>query len=380
LGNRISQRGKPKVLHLLTSLGAGGAETNLLALCRHFDRSKFHHAVAFGGGGALEEEFVGQGVELVPLSVRPLCLRSVFELSKMVARVSAFAPTIVHSHLDLPNVVGLVARRRLGCKLVLHFHNVGIIPRSELPGRSRIHLLWNGIARFYRQCDRAIAICTYELPYLRRVGIPDDRIVLIPNGLTLDDSPESSPSQDKRFSFACVARFFPAKDHGVLVDAFAKVVSAHPEATLALVGDGPLRGAIEERVRRRGLEKNVLFLGLRRDVATVLSMSRAFVLASCYELSPITILEAMNAGLPVVASDVGGVSDTVVDGETGLLVRPRSVDALAEALLRLVNEPDLANEMGWKGRARLVRRFSNADLAKRIESVYEVLLDRGHRQ
>ena len=105
-----------RVLHLLTSPYTGGAETNLLALLRHFDRDRFEHAVAFGGSGQLEAEFERLGVTLIRLSRRPLCIKSVVEIPKMVRQIREYGPEIIHSHLDLPNVLGLVAKRLLGLR------------------------------------------------------------------------------------------------------------------------------------------------------------------------------------------------------------------------------------------------------------------------
>lgn len=159
-----------RVLHLLTSLNPGGAETNLLSLVGHFDHKKYDHAVAYGGGGTLIAEFSETNVKLIQISETPLSVRDLFNLPSILKKILAYAPDIIHSHLDLANVLGLIAKHRLGCRLILHFHGLGIIPRRVLPGRSKTHILWNYVARFYRYCDVAIAICDYQLSYLSGLG------------------------------------------------------------------------------------------------------------------------------------------------------------------------------------------------------------------
>lgn len=366
--------GRIRILHLLTTPYAGGAETNLLALLNHFDRNRFEHAVAFGGNGPLAAEFEQAGVPLIRLSERPLCMRSVLEIPAMVRRIRAYGPDVIHSHLDLPNLVALAVKRALGCKLVLHFHGLAIIPRSNLPGRDSKHLFWNVMARFYRYCDKAIAICTFELPFLEKLGMRREQIALIPNGISLEGKQPAKATPDGHYRFVNVGRFFPQKDHALLVRAFAEVSRKLPQARLLLIGDGPLRPEVERQVQEMGLGEKVGFLGIRRDIPDILARCDCFVLNSRWELHPITILEAMRAELPVIASDVGGVADTVADGVTGLLVRFGDQCGLTEAMFALAMEPARGVAMGMAGEKRVAEHFSNALVVRKIESVYEDVL------
>jgi len=363
-----------KVLHLLTSLAPGGAETNLLALLRHFDHERFEHAIGFGGGGALEAEFARTGVPLLRLWPRPLSASLLLALPKMVQRIEAYAPDLIHAHLDLPSLLGLAAKYRLGCRLVLHFHGFGIIPQKELPGRGMKYWFWGLLYRTFRHCDRAIAICSYQIPFLHKLGMPAEKVVLIPNGITLEDTPKTTSQKRDGYQFVNVARFFPQKDHDLLVRAFHRVSRELPQARLALVGDGPLRPAVEQQADTLGLRDQTTFMGVRRDVPEILAASHCFVLSSRWELHPVTILEAMRAGLPVIATEVGGVPDTVVDGVSGFLVQPGDEAGLARAMLTLATHPERGKAMGENGLRLAQERFSNALVAKRIEAEYLAVL------
>lgn len=359
-----------RVLHLLTAPFAGGAETNLLGLLQYFDRDRFEHAVAFGGEGPLLEEFERAGVVVIRLSEQPLRLKSIFEIPAMVKRIGEYAPDIIHSHLDLANVLGLVAKRQLGCKLVLHFHGLAIIPLNRLPSRSYQHILWNLLANLYRYCDRGISICTFQHPFLSKLGMGTDQVALIPNGISLDVTLPSRALDANVYRFLNVGRFFPQKDHALLIRTFAEVSQRLPQVRLTLVGDGPLRPDVERQVQEMGLRDKVEFLGIRRDIPEILAASDCFVLNSRWELHPITILEAMRAGLPVIASDVGGVADTVVDGNTGLLIQPGDQAGLIKAMLAMAEEQERGVAMGQQGAIRVAEQFSNALVARKIESVY----------
>jgi glycosyltransferase involved in cell wall biosynthesis len=152
-----------------------------------------------------------------------------------------------------------------------------------------------------------------------------------------------------------VGRLKPPKDCLTLVRALAALPSGSFEALI--VGDGPDRGALEAEIRRLGLAERVRLAGERRDVPALLAASDVFVLSSASEGLPVSVLEAMAAELPVVASAVGGMHELVVNGETGLLVPPGDVDELAAALGRLIADRDLRRRFGTAGRARAEALF-----------------------
>jgi glycosyltransferase involved in cell wall biosynthesis len=367
--------GRVRILHLLSSLAPGGAETNLLALLPHFDGTRYEHAVAFGGGGELEKDFLKAGFRLVRLSQKPISLRSVLETPGILKVIKGYSPDIIHSHLDGPNIMGLIAKWALKCKLVLHFHGLGIIPRQLLPGRGLTQDLFNSIAHAYRYCDHAIALCAFQLPFLKKIGINSGKIALIPNGINLNGGLRiEKQTKDIYYRFVNVARFFPEKNHNLLLRVFYEVVREVSRARLILAGDGPLRPSIEKQAKALGIDDKVSFLGVRNDVPQILVDCDCFVLPSLWELHPITILEAMRAGLPVIASNVGGVADTVTDGVSGFLVKAGDEQGLTRAMLHLASEPELGRKMGAEGLHTVKEKFSNAVVTQKIESVYRTVL------
>lgn len=184
---------------------------------------------------------------------------------------------------------------------------------------------------------------------VRRRAVSAHRIRVIPNGVRVGDFAPSLAAcravrselgvADDEFLWLCAARLEPQKDHRNLLDAFARVVAEVPESRLCLAGRGPERQALEGRAGALGIADRVGFLGLREDVPELLSAADALVLSSAWEGLPNIIIEALAAGVPVVATDVGGVSELIRDSETGLLVPARDPGALAARMLDLLALP-----------------------------------------
>ena len=214
-----------------------------------------------------------------------------------------------------------------------------------------------GSSAFYRWADRLMSplttatICVSDRELAAGLAARTcraERTVVIRNAVDVRGAPRSGLDHDPPRLIA-VGRLRPPKDFGTLVQALAALTTAPYEA--AIVGEGPERGALEKQVAALGLDGRVRLDGERDDVASLLAESDVFVLSSRSEGLPVSVLEAMAAGLPVVASAVGGVDELVVDGETGLLVPQADADALASALARLIGDAELRRSMG-DGRAR----------------------------
>ncbi len=371
----MSENKKIKVLHILSALTSGGAETNLLALLHCFDKGEFEHAVAYGGGGELEQEFSVLGIKLIKLSDYPLGFRDILKLRKILRKISDFQPDIIHSHLDMANIFGLVAGYVTGAKVLLHFHGFGIFYK-ELSAVSRLNsFIWRVLSRSYRYCDCAIAICDYQVSYLKRAGIDKKKIIKIQNGININQG-DIQPAvlnginTENVYCFVSVARFHRQKNHELLIASFSDVVQRFPDVYLVLVGDGPCRSQIEKQIKMLGLENKISLLGVRRDIPNINESCDCFVQASSWELSPITLLEAMRARRPVIATDVGGVSEVVDDHESGLLVESNNRTKLVEAMIYMVIHPRHSSEMGEAGYGKVVKELSNSIVAKKIEDVY----------
>jgi glycosyltransferase involved in cell wall biosynthesis len=167
-----------------------------------------------------------------------------------------------------------------------------------------------------------------------------------------------------------VARLDPQKGLGDLLEAAARV----PDASFVVAGDGPDRERLGETARSLGLHDRVCFLGHRDDVPDLLRSCDVFVLPSLYEGFPLSVLEAMAAGKPVIATAVGGTPEAVSDGETGFLVPPGDPSALAAAIRAVLSDPVLARRLGSAGRERACRTFSAAEMVRHVVRLYEDIL------
>jgi len=173
-----------------------------------------------------------------------------------------------------------------------------------------------------------------------------------------------------------VARLSREKNHALLVRAFSKAVQSCPNLELWLVGDGELRRDIEELVKQLGLEEKVKFFGVRSDVPELLSQADIFVLSSDYEGFGLVVAEAMAAGLPVIATAIGGIPEILEGGRAGILVPPKDVDALAKAIVELARDEKKRAELSDYGRKLVAERFDIRRTVREYEKLYLELLEK----
>jgi glycosyltransferase involved in cell wall biosynthesis len=260
-------------------------------------------------------------------------------------------------------IVGRIAARWVGIPVIQWKHNIGHVGRFGMRDRWTEWLL-----RPLR--SRVLAVSHRQVSYLTEyVRIPEERLGCIRN--VLEPSFLAGGRSDTVMGepvVICVAGFRVEKDHLTLLRAFHAVLRSHPDAVLRLVGDGPERPKAQALARELGIEPAVEFLGNRSDVEMLLPRASVFVLASfAVENLPFAVLEAMAAELPVVATDVGALSELVVDGQTGYLVPPRNAEALAAALGRLLASPAQARDMGRAGAEHLLHEFAYDGFLARLE-------------
>lgn len=200
-------------------------------------------------------------------------------------------------------------------------------------------------------------------------GLPADKMRVIHNALP-DLRPKSVPGEGT-LRIGCVSRMDNMKGTRFLVEAFERIAQTHPHAELMLVGDGPERSNVAAQVAEAGLSDRVIMTGhYVGDVNELVGTFDIYAFPSLWEGLPYALLEAMRAGKPIVATDVGGIAEAVVDGETGILVPPASADALAEGLRRLVEDESLRQRFGRAGRARYEDSFSLEAMGRRTRAVF----------
>jgi glycosyltransferase involved in cell wall biosynthesis len=236
--------------------------------------------------------------------------------------------------------------------------------------------------------DRAVAVSdATKRDWVSRTHLPARRVVCIHNGIDPERFQRRSQRSEARAQLGlpvtndlligAVGRLDAEKGFADLLQAAALLVPDFPGVRIAIAGDGPLQQPLREQALRLGLSERVHWLGFRRDVQTVYDALDIFVLPSLCEALGYACLEAMATELPAVASRVGGLSEVVVPGSTGLLVPPRNPPALAAALRTLLDSEELRRRMGHAGRQRVARLFSEREMVRRTLDVYRELLDPG---
>ena len=360
----------PRVLYVITRAIRGGAQSHVAEILRGLAGEEDASLVT-GGEGELCRAARGLGVsvQVVPRLVVPVRpVSDVMALAGLVGVIRRTRPDLVSCHSSKAGVIGRLAARLCGVPSIFTAH--GWAFAEGAPWTRRVGAAWveklasrvGGTVVVVSEADRQLALD-------RRV-VPEARMVTVRNGVA-DVAERASPGSAGPARIVMVARFEPPKDFGVLLRALAGVAAPWE---LTLVGGGPGREAVEASVRSMGLGPRVRFLGDRGDVPRILAGAHVFVLTSRSEGLPLTVLEAMRAGLPVVATNVGGVCEAVVDGESGFLVPAGDVPVLAGCLERLAADAGLRSRVGASGRERFERFFRAERMLTEIRDVYARVL------
>lgn len=369
-------------VEIVTTLGVGGAEMHLLALTKGL-RARGHvpEVVYLKGAGELAGDFLRAGVAVhkIPLE-RPLeAPRALWQLQRFLRRAR---PDVVHTHLLKADAVGALAAALAGKRRVLvsSKHND---ERALLdPAVSRVHGLLSTLNQ------RVIVLSEHVGRFVADHGRVDPRkIRRIYYGVDPATFESAGPGRIREelgftadhFVVTCVARFAPQKAHDVLLKALAQALTEDPRLRLLLVGDDPFgdhRARAEAVARDLKLGDRVRFLGIRRDVPSILAASDLFVMSSLWEGLGLVFLEAMAAGLPIVATRVSAIPEVVPHGRAGLLVPARDATALARAILDVAARADRGRSFGREGKAWVRERFGLERMIDETLLVYEGLVSR----
>jgi glycosyltransferase involved in cell wall biosynthesis len=364
---------RPRLLVAITLAEVGGAQS-YVALLLPALTERFDVTVAAWGPGPLREAAARAGARYVPLrhvqrAVHPV--RDVLGLVELVRLCRAVRPDILHANSSKVGVLGRLAAA-LARVPIRVFTVHGWAFKADTGLTARLYLLAD---RLVRPLTTAI-VCVAEgerIAGLAARTCTDRQAVVIPNAVDVAAFAPADPRREPPLVVS-VGRLKAPKDFDTLVRALALLPAGRRRATI--VGDGPDRPALEDAARALGVDLELA--GERDDVPELLAGSTVFVLSSRSEGMPISILEAMAAGLPVVASRVGGVPELVEDGVTGLLVPPGDARALADALGRLDADPELRARLGAAGRARAAERFDLPRFrAAHVDLYARLLAERG---
>jgi glycosyltransferase involved in cell wall biosynthesis len=372
-----------RMMKVATGLAYGGAETQLKNLAlRLKQRGWSLSVVSMLPPKAYVDELESAGICVYNLRMRRKVPdpRALFRFCRILRHLR---PQIVHSYMFHANLLARVARLITPVPIL-----VSSVRGLNEGGRLR------DLA--YRFTDPLADITTQvseagKQRYIRVGAVPPSKIVYIPNGIDTSrfhPNPtvrkvvrESLGYSEEIFVWLTVGRLEPVKNHRELIQAFCEVVSEYPHARLLIAGQGPLHPVLEQQIAASGLSTHVRLLGIRHDIPELLNAADAFVLPSLWEGMSNALLEAAATALPIVATNIGGNPEVVLDGVSGYLVPPSEPAALTEAMGRLLGIPkEQRLGMGLAGRAHVVQNFDLERVVDRWEALYrELLQQKGNR-
>ena len=348
-----------------------------IRMARHLRRSYRVIFACLDELGSLADQLRSEGFSVYALHRRPgVDWRCGLQLGRWLRgqRVD-----LIHAHQYSPFFYALLARWVYRLPPILFMEHGR--PYPDYPRARRI--LANRLLLESR--DRVVAVGeAVRQALIVNEGLPADRISVIHNGVDLkpfllgsfnrDTVRRAIGIGDNDFVILQVARLDPIKDHETAFRALGRVLQVRPDARLVVAGDGPERPWLEALIQNHQLNANVRLLGTRTDVAQLMSAADVLLLSSISEGIPLTLIEAMAAGLPVVSTDVGGVAEVVDDGVTGLLAPAGDADALARQVLRLANSPALRINLAQAARTRAIEKFAEERMIRSYEVLYREML------
>ena len=373
---KYSQPKKVKVLHTIYSLDMGGAERVVANYLRHHNRDAFQmSACALAREGVIAKDLQQEGYPIYILEKKPRFDRDL--LRKLVQVIRSEKPDIIHTHNPSANHWSIMASMFSGRPRVIKTeHNIFFSGRV-MRGYSFVNMILN---RFNPRI-----ICVSEEvrnSHLQKDPLSGDKYLTIYNGIPPLPPPLTEYSELRQSLgidpshtvVGTIGSLDEQKGHVFFLEMAKQILQGFPHTAFVIVGTGHLRSSLEEKARELGIARQVIFTGLRADALDILRTFDVFVLSSLWEGLPITILEAMAAGKPVAATDVGGNREAMAEGETGFLVPPKDPEALSNAVMNILQDQDLQEKMGKKGLLRFEQKFSVQHMIRATESLYlEVL-------
>ncbi len=363
---------KTKIVHISHDLDLGGLQRVIVNICRTIDRSVFDVSViCLRGLGCFTSEIEGLGITvyLIPQKKHGTDYFSFLKVAKLLRKIK---PDVIHTHNTQPFIDGVIAALLCGVKRVIHTDHA-----RSFPDKRRYMFAEWVMSHF---AFRVVGVSDHtSMNLMKYEHISVSKIETIPNGIDpaayqiqIDKSkkrqelglPKSGPI------LGVAVRLCEQKGVSYLLKAFVSVVKHIPQAVLVIAGDGELRSELENETKQLGIQRNVFFLGLRLDIAELLKLFDVYVLPSLWEGLPMILLEAMAAGCPVIASNVGGVSTAIIDGKTGILVNPAEHVQLTDAIIGLLSDGHRREEFSSNGSKLFYEQFDSKIAVQKYSQLY----------
>lgn len=369
---------KTKVLQIITSSEMGGAQHHLYLLVQGLHKMNYDVTVICGPGGPLIDDLQEIGIRVIPVSslVRPIRpLKDLMAIHAIFKILRHGKYDIVHVHSTKAGVVGRIAAWLAKVKAIVFTAHGFVFSDTTLSSLKRnvyivAERLMAGIS------DRIIAVSYYDRDIALKSKIfTDEKIKVIQNGINPDRllTVPLRRSLRKKVYVGTVTRLVSEKGLDSLIEAVVLVSKQRPDTEFVIIGDGYLRDNLEQKVQDLNLDGYIKFYGYRKDIISVLASLDIFIMSSVKEGLPLALLEAMAAGLPIIATSVGGIPE-VLGAERGIIVPPAEPVRLAEAIIRLIDDTALRLEYAKKARQYVVENHNCLNAVNKVDELYKELL------
>ncbi|QDT03406.1 Glycogen synthase [Rubripirellula lacrimiformis] len=353
-----------RVAHITFGLDVGGLEKLLVQFAKHADPNRYQLTVAsLGQIGPIGEQLRSMDIPVVCMHrAEGFHPSLVGQLYRFFRKIRA---DVVHSHDPRPLIYAAPAARLARVRSIVHTQHgrvFGTSPRQQWLVRQASRMVHHFVGVSHDISDMAIDL-----------GVNPKTVSVIQNGIGGDAFESDHPrrSHDERPYVVCVARLSPEKGISTLIQAAEIMVAEHPDVQIIIAGEGPCRRELQSQIDSLGLNDTVRLIGETAQVAELLHRARAFVLPSNSEGVSLTLLEAMFAGVPIVATNVGGTPEVIQNGSNGLLVPAKDPQTMAHAMMELWNDSRLCDNLITEGYRVASTRFGIDQMLRQYEAFYE---------
>lgn len=361
-----------KVVHIVRT-SHGGMLSHVKILLSWLVKNGYEIVLIGDFDGDVKEWFEDKGIKVYSIVFNNDS--NIFSLVRSAMRIASILrkerPDLVHMHGYIASIVGRLACITIKVPSVVTIHNY--IPDN--PTMKKLFAVMEKL--FSKRTGAYIAVAdALKLHVIKQVGIPEDKIRTIYNGIPYNSDGDDKEGVNDLFlpkgvkRVISIVRLIPQKGVEYFIKVADDILKVRKNVEFIILGDGPQRERLERLIKELNREDSIKLLGYRNDVDVLLRSSDVFVLPSFSEGMPVSIIEAMRAGKPVVATDVGGISEEVIDGVTGLLIKPGDVLGLKDAILRFLDDEEYARMCGEKGFEVYCDRFSAERMCAETENVY----------
>ncbi|MGI8315854.1 glycosyltransferase family 4 protein [Halobacillus mangrovi] len=347
------------VLMLTDKLTMGGAENYFIKLENKMKTGPGFHLYAASGGGELTN-YIGNKQNFLELS-RNNHLLNLWKLNQFIHKwdIDVIHANSLRMVMYASCLRKLVWKRKI--KVIYTKHNITALEKFPRVFSFLMNHAVTGI----------ITVSDYEKRVLIDYGVNQDRITTVYNGVDLDKFPFTEKTQPEVFKVGILARLSPEKNHRLFVD-IAAAMKAEEDVQFYIAGDGPEREVIAEKIKQSGLEEQVQLLGEIKEPQEFLQSMDVLLLTSEREVFPMVILEAMATGTPVVSINRGGISEAIIDKETGMLVEDHSPEAFREKILALKSDEELRHKIIYAAREKVERDFTSEEMVEQTFKQYKI--------